>query len=88
MKKRLLRLAGVLGIACLAGSCTTTYDAYGRPVETVTPEGAAIAAVAAGFIGYAIADGNNHGYYRNHGCRSRGSYGHGGRGYRRGGSCY
>ena len=37
----------------------TTYDAYGRPVQSVDP-GVAIAGVAAaGLIGYALADDDN-----------------------------
>ena len=82
MKKELLRLVGMLGITFLGASCTTGYDAYGRPVQTVTPEGAAIAAVAAGVIGYAIADNNGHSHRRNHGRRY-----YGGGGYGRGPYC-
>ncbi|MFP6864734.1 MAG: hypothetical protein VCA35_02245, partial [Roseibacillus sp.] len=82
--KLLLPLAAVCTLA-LGTSCTTMYDAQGRPVEVVTPEGAALAAVAAGFVGYAIADdqGNrrHHGY--GHGYGHGGHGGHGGhRGYR------
>ena len=79
MKTGLLRLAAAIGIACLGASCTTTYDAQGRPVQTATPEGVALAAVAAGIIGYAIADNNNDNYrHRGHG-RGGGYYGGGGR---------
>ena len=82
MKTRLMRLAGIVGISCLGASCTTTYDAQGRPVQSVSPEGVAIAAVAAGVIGYAIADNNND---RHHHGRRGGHYGgrggyYGGRG--------
>lgn len=85
MKTKFFGLAAAIGIACLGASCTTTYDAQGRPVQTVTPEGAAIAAVAAGVIGYAIADDNGHKHYRGYG--RRGYYGHGGGYYGRGGYC-
>lgn len=44
----------------------TTYDAYGRPVQSVDPAVAVAGAAAAGLVGYAIADGghhHHHGYY-------------------------
>lgn len=54
--------------------CTTSYDRYGRPIQTVDPGVALVGVAAAGIIGYAIA---NDGGGRRHG-------GHGGRhgGYR------
>lgn len=73
--------AGALALA--ATSCTTTYDAYGRPVQSVDPGAAAAGAAAAGALGYAIGRNNNdrdvyyhrpyhyprhrHGYHRNRG---------------------
>jgi len=51
----------------------TTYDAYGRPVETVDPGLAVAGIAAAGLIGYAAA--NNHSNYRN--CDRRTYYGGG-----------
>lgn len=79
--KVLLPLAAAVSLA-FGTSCTTAYDSYGRPMEVVSPEGAALAAVAAGVIGYAIGE-NNHGgrHYRGHG------YGHRGHGYGHGGYC-
>jgi hypothetical protein len=56
MKKHLLRLIGALATAGLAAGCATAYDAQGRPVQVVTPEGAAATALVAGLVGYAIAD--------------------------------
>lgn len=56
-------------------SCMTTYDAYGRPMQTVDPGLAVAGVAAAGLIGYAAANNNHHhhhGYY-------------GGGGYYRGG---
>ena len=44
-----------LGLVLLGSGCTTTYDSQGRPVQTVTPEGAALGLAAAGLVGYAIA---------------------------------
>ncbi|WP_193212400.1 hypothetical protein [Luteolibacter marinus] len=62
-----------LGIAVLAiPACTTTYDAYGRPVQTVDPGAAAAGVVAAGAVGYAIGQHNNNDRYYYGG----GYYGH------------
>ena len=83
MRKKLFPLALGLGLAASVSSCTTMYDAQGNPREVVSPEGAALAAVAAGVIGYAIADNNNdyhHGHRRGY---RGGGYGYGG--YRGGG---
>ena len=43
----------------------TTYDAAGRPVQSVDPGLAVAGAAAAGILGYAIADSHHHhhGYY-------------------------
>lgn len=63
--------AGLLAVT--ATSCTTTYDAYGRPVQSVDPGAAAAGAVAAGAIGYAIGQNNDdRDYY--HYPRHRGGY--------------
>jgi len=59
-----------IGLALLAvvgfSSCTTTYDAYGRPVQSVDPAAAAVGALAIGAVGYAIGHNDSHcnnGYY-------------------------
>ena len=66
----------VVLIAALASSvsCTTTYDAYGRPVQSVDPATATAGIAAAGLIGYAAGkDNDDHhhhhrgGYYDRHG---------------------
>ena len=85
MRKHFLRLVGALGVACLAASCATAYDSQGRPVNVVTPEGAAFAAVAAGLIGYALADDNKSKHYGHHGYGHRGYSNRGYGGYSRGG---
>ena len=59
----------MIGAMCLvipvfATGCATTYDAYGNPQQTVDPGVAVAGVVAAGLIGYAIADNNNDNYYR------------------------
>jgi hypothetical protein len=72
----LIRMGGALTGALLvlaSTSCMTTYDAAGRPMQTVDPGLAAAGVVAAGLVGYAIADNHNHhngyhgGYYRGYG---------------------
>ena len=68
----------VLALVVASGasmSCMTTYDAQGRPVQSVDPGTAAAGAVAAGALGYALAN-DNHGHYH------RPYYGHGGHHYR------
>lgn len=47
---------------CLLGgtSCTTTYDYYGRPRQTVDPGVAVAGVAAAGILGYALAKDNRH----------------------------
>lgn len=60
-------------------SCTTTYDAYGRPVQSVDPATATAGVAAAGLLGYAVANNKNkdddhhHHHYYNNG-RPRGYY--------------
>jgi len=49
-------------------SCMTTYDSAGYPVQSVDPGLAVAGAAAAGLIGYALANDNDHhhghrGYY-------------------------
>lgn len=53
------------GLAFASVGCMTTYDAYGRPVQSVDPGVAVAGMAAAGLIGAAIANDNNHyhGYY-------------------------
>jgi hypothetical protein len=61
----------------------TTYDSYGRPVQSVDPAVAIAGVAAAGLIGYAASNNNDH---HHHGGHYRGGY-YGGGGYYRGG-CY
>ena len=69
MKRRLILLAAACSLIVICGtSCTTMYDSAGRPVDVITPEGAALAVVAAGVVGYAIADdGHDNRHHRAHG---------------------
>jgi hypothetical protein len=59
MKAILLKTTAVL-VALAGTSCMTTYDAYGRPVQTVDPGAAAAGIAAAGLIGYAVGQHNDH----------------------------
>ena len=65
--------------ACIASSvsCMTTYDAYGRPVQSVDPALAVAGIAAAGLIGAAAA--NSHSHHGHYG----GGYGYHGGGYYR-----
>lgn len=76
MKKTLtIMLAGALALATT--NCTTTYDAYGNPRQSVDPGTAVAGAAAAGVLGYALSNNNkktknyhHHDYrrdYRRHG---------------------
>ena len=80
-KRFLLRAIAIVGFAAMATSCTTTYDAYGRPQYSVDPAVAVAGVAAAGVIGYAIADNNSNDYHggRNYSNHGRGHYGGHGR---------
>jgi len=57
--KKLITATSSMAIALGLISCTTTYDAAGRPVQSVDPGVAVAGAVGAGIIGAAIANNNN-----------------------------
>ena len=67
--------------AMLLSNCVTSYDQYGRPIQTADPAAVAIGALALGAIAYSAgkSDGDYHGgrHYRSR------DYGHhGGHRYR------
>jgi hypothetical protein len=69
MKKTLqnLVLAGLM--VTMGASCTTAYDAYGRPRTVVEPGAALLGVAAAGLVGYALANdggGRHRGGHRHH----------------------
>ena len=78
---RLLRLAASIALgaaAAVSTSCTTTYDAYGRPQQSVDPGLAVAGVAAAGVLGYALANSNDnhhHGHYAPRGYYRGGYYG-------------
>ena len=94
MKSSLLLLLVATIAAALSTSCTTMYDSSGRPVDVLTPEGAALAVVAAGVVGYALADEEpyrtrGHGHYRRQRYQNYpGDLGRGRQHSRRGGHCH
>lgn len=45
----------------------TTYDAQGRPMQTVDPGMAVAGAAAAGVLGYALADNRSSHHHHHHG---------------------
>lgn len=74
---KLLRLGSLIALAAIMGvssSCMTTYDAQGRPVQSVDPGLAVAGVAAAGLVGYAA--GNNHRdrHYHNDGYYDGGGY--------------
>jgi hypothetical protein len=58
-------------------SCTTAYDSYGRPIQSVDPGAAVAGAAAAGIIGYSLGHNDDHSYRRG-GYYRGGYYYHGG----------
>lgn len=72
MKTKLTALALAGSMMIFSPSCSTTYDAYGRPVQSVDPGVATAGVLAAGVLGYALANrDDDHRYYR-----GRPHYGH------------
>lgn len=67
-KSTILKIAALAVITAFGTSCTTTYDAYGQPRQSVDPGLAVAGAAAAGLIGYAIANNkdNDRQYRRSH----------------------
>jgi hypothetical protein len=67
MKRKIIQTMAVILMGAMATSCYTTYDAYGRPVQSVDPGTATAAALAAGVAGYAIGrdrDDRHHHHHR------------------------
>ncbi|MGC4015011.1 MAG: hypothetical protein QM755_10935 [Luteolibacter sp.] len=60
MKSNLIKAVAVAVVGMTASSCTTTYDAYGNPQQSVDP---LAAAAVAGVAGYAIGQNNSPKYY-------------------------
>ncbi|MGK0185940.1 MAG: hypothetical protein ACI9R3_001723 [Verrucomicrobiales bacterium] len=85
---RLFAVFGLLCVAALGSSCSTYYDSYGYPRQTVDPGLAVAGVVAAGALGYALADShdNRRRHYRRHDDHNyhRGHSRHQKRYYRRG----
>lgn len=73
---KILTAIAIATTALASTSCMTTYDAYGRPVQSVDPGAAAAGAVAAGAVGYAIGQNNDHDHYYYGGGYRRPYYGH------------
>jgi hypothetical protein len=72
MKKSLHRLVLALLLPALA-SCTTAYDAQGRPRQVVDPGAALIGAAVVGLIAYGIASSNNSDRHHRQGSCSSGN---------------
>ena len=76
LPSRLTAISALVACVALSVSCMTTYDAYGRPVQSVDPGAAVVGAAAAGIAGYAIGNSHHHDHY-NHGYYGGGYYGGG-----------
>lgn len=64
-QKTYRRLVVALGSGLLFSSCTTGYDANGRPVQSIDAGAAVVGAIAIGAVAYAIG-GNNSDDRHNH----------------------
>ena len=60
MKIRIVAAATALALVFATTSCMTTYDAYGRPVQSVDPGLAVAGVAAAALVGYALAEGDDY----------------------------
>ncbi len=84
MNTKQILMRSIAGIALVASvgsgvSCMTTYDSYGRPVQSVDPGLAVAGVAAAGLIGYAAGNDNDnrsHRHYRRGGYHGSGRYRH------------
>ena len=74
MKKQYSIAYGGLALLMALGisSCTTTYDAYGRPVQSVDPAAVAVGAVVLGAAAYSAGQHNSYNNnYNRHGGHHR-----------------
>jgi hypothetical protein len=81
MKTKHIAMRLIAGLALIASvgsgvSCMTTYDSYGRPVQSVDPGLAVAGVAAAGLLGYAAANNDNddHHHHPRHYHPRRGRY--------------
>lgn len=79
MKPPLHRLALAILLLCMGVSCTTAYDAQGRPRQVVDPAAALVGVALVGLIAYGIANSDDDDRHQ-HRCQNSG---HGYRGGRR-----
>lgn len=75
MKMNLIRWVAAGLLAVMGASCTTAYDAYGRPQAVVDPGVAVLGVAAAGLAGYALANRNDRRHYGGRSYNYRPSYG-------------
>ncbi|MES2597909.1 MAG: hypothetical protein V4662_21430 [Verrucomicrobiota bacterium] len=97
MQKKLHRLFLASLVVVMGASCTTAYDAYGRPQQVIDPGTAVLGAAAVGLLAYGLGSSNNNRHHNHHGYRSSRYSGYGGYsgygypasyGYGRGPVCY
>ena len=78
MNTTLLRSVAAGMLLVFGASCTTAYDAYGRPRQVVEPGVAVLGAAAVGLTALALANsGNNHRRDSRYYNRGYSGYGHG-----------
>ncbi len=72
--RKIITLALTGAFALSSVNCTTTYDAYGNPRQSVDPGTAVAGAAAAGVLGYAIANKKKDNHYHYNQPRPRRGY--------------
>jgi hypothetical protein len=60
MKAPFFRLVTLIVIIFSTTNCTTVYDQYGYPYETVDPAAAVVGAAAVGLLAYGLANSSNY----------------------------
>lgn len=66
MKTAFHRLALAAIMMVMGVSCSTAYDAYGRPRTVVEPGAALLGAAAVGLLAYGLASDNDHHHHGHH----------------------
>ncbi len=74
MKTKISRAIIATLLIATTTSCTTAYDAYGRPQQVVDPGAALVGAAAVGLLAYGLANSDNHRDYYRDDCRPHHSY--------------
>jgi len=81
MQKKLHRLFLASLVVVFGASCTTAYDAYGRPQQVVDPGTAVLGAAAVGLLAYGLGNSHSNRHHHSHRSSRYSGYGYSGYGY-------